>query len=77
MSLIWVTKANYVQDYQIALEFNDNKKGIVDFKEHLNDVIFHPLQKVEFFKKFTLNDWTIEWDNGADFSPEFLVEKLN
>lgn len=30
MRLIWITKANYLNEYQIEIEFNNNKKGVVD-----------------------------------------------
>lgn len=76
MSLIWITNANYLKDYQIELEFNNSKKGIVDFEQYLNKKIFEPLKDVSIFKKFKLNSWTIEWENGADFSPEFLLDKM-
>jgi Protein of unknown function (DUF2442) len=76
MSLIWITKANYIQEYKIELEFNNNQKGIVDFKNHLDKKIFQSLKDIENFKNFKLNSWTLEWENGADFSPEFLLDKI-
>jgi hypothetical protein len=76
MSLIWITKAKYLKEYQIEIEFNNNKKGVVDFKPHLNKKIFKPLIELDEFKKFKLNSWTLEWGNGADFSPEFLLENM-
>jgi uncharacterized protein YjbK len=76
MSLIWITNAKYIIEYQIELEFNNNKKGIVDFKNLLDKKIFEPLKETNTFKNFKLNSWTIEWENGADFSPEFLLENI-
>jgi hypothetical protein len=77
MSLIWITNANYLKEYQIELEFNNNKKGFVDFKNYLDKKIFEPLKDLKTFKNFKLNSWTVEWENGADFSPEFLFNHLN
>lgn len=77
MSLVWITKASYLRDYQIEIEFNNHKKGVVDFKHHLDKKIFEPLKEIDVFKKFKINSWTLEWENGADFSPEFLLEHLN
>jgi uncharacterized protein YjbK len=77
MSLVWITKASYLRDYQIEIEFNNHKKGVVDFKHHLDKKIFEPLKEIDNFRNFKINSWTIEWDNGADFSPEFLLENLN
>jgi hypothetical protein len=77
MSLVWVTKANYLKEYQIEIEFNNKKKGVIDLKGHLDKKIFEPLKEIDNFRKFKLNSWTLEWENGADFSPEFLLEHLN
>lgn len=76
MSLVWITKANYLKEYQIEFEFNTSKKGVVDFEKLLNNKIFEPLKKPENFRNFKLNSWTIEWENGADFSPEFLLNHI-
>lgn len=74
MEVIWITKAVYKGGYQIFLEFNDGIGGLVDLKGKLNGVIFEPLEDIEYFKKFKLNIWTIEWPNGADLAPEFLYQ---
>lgn len=76
MGLIWITNANYLKDYKIELDFNNNKKGVFDFENRLHSKLFLPLKELETFKKFKLNSWTLEWENGADFSPEFLLENL-
>ncbi|CAN5147136.1 hypothetical protein BH23BAC2_BH23BAC2_18490 [soil metagenome] len=77
MDNIWITKAKHIKDYQIKLEFNDGSSGIVDLKNDLDKPIFRPLNDITFFKKFKLNSWTLEWENGADFAPEFLYERTN
>jgi hypothetical protein len=76
MNLIWIIKANYLQEYKIELEFNNQKKGVVNFQPYLDKKIYEPLKNLSTFKKFKLNSWTIEWENGADFSPEFLINKF-
>ena len=76
MSLLWITKAEYVNDFKISIQFNTDEKGTVDLKNKLDKKIFEPLKNETFFKNFKLNDWTIEWENGADFSPEFLYTSI-
>ncbi|WP_396211051.1 DUF2442 domain-containing protein [Flavobacterium sp.] len=76
MSLLWITKVEYVDNYRLNLQFNTSEKGVVNLENHLDKRIFEPLKEVDFFKKVKLNSWTIEWENGADFSPEFLKEIL-
>ena len=70
--LLWVTKAEYADGHKLLLSFNNQVTKCVDLKDCLHGEIFEPLRDVEKFKNFTLSDWTIEWDNGADFAPEFL-----
>ena len=76
MSLIWITNASYLTDYKIEIEFSTNKKGVVNLEQHVDTKIFFPLKDKSFFKNFKLNCWTIEWENGADFSAKFLEKIL-
>ena len=76
MKLVSVTKAEYKNEFQIFLQFDDGVTGIVDLNNHLDGEIFEPLKNPEYFKKFSLDNWTIGWANGADFAPEFLYELI-
>ena len=66
----------YLRDYQLRLEFNDGKVKEVDLEDELYGEVFEPLNGMELFKRVYVNPdtGTIEWPNGADFSPEFLYE---
>ena len=72
MELIKVIDAKYVEDYKIKFTFNDGKNKVIDLKDELWGEVFEPLKNKDYFKKFKLNAFTLEWANGADFSPEFL-----
>ena len=50
------------------------KNKLVDLAEHLYGEIFECLKDLSYFKTFKVNHDTdtIEWDNGADMSPDFL-----
>jgi hypothetical protein len=74
MDLVWVTSANYIRDYKIELTFNNGITGIVDLKDNINSNLFKPLKNKDYFKKFTLDSWTLTWDDKLDFSPEYLYE---
>ena len=76
MEPIWITKAEHVKDHQLNLTFSDCTTGIVDLSSHLDLPVFKPLKDIQYFKNFKLNSWTVVWDNGADFAPEFLYEAV-
>jgi hypothetical protein len=44
--------------------------------DDLNQPVFQPLKDLNYFRSFKLNSWTIEWENGADFAPEFLYDRV-
>lgn len=69
-----VIKAEYVDNYRIRLWFNNSVTKVVDLKSSLKGVVFEPLKDLEFFKRFMVKFNTVEWDNGADFAPEYLLD---
>ena len=72
MEPISIIEAKYLGGYRLQLTFNDGLTQEVDLKDELWGEVFEPLKDLENFRDFTLNPFTIEWKNGADFSPEFL-----
>lgn len=69
-----VVKAEYLNEYKIKLWFNNDVIKIVDLSESLNGEAFMPLKNKDYFKGFSIKFNTIEWENGADFAPEYLYE---
>lgn len=69
-----VRKASYIDGYKVELEFNNGESYLVDLENELTGNIFTPLKDKNNFKKFSIVFNTIEWENGADFAPEFLFE---
>jgi len=65
-----------VSDYKLELEFSDGLKAKVDFSKELFGGVFDKLQDLQYFASFKFQPQfgTIEWDNGADFAPEFLYQ---
>jgi hypothetical protein len=68
--------AQYIRDYTLKLSFTDGTESEVNFKSELTGGIFEALKDPEYFRSFTFQSQfgTIEWDNGADFAPEFIYE---
>lgn len=72
MLLIKIIDAKYLEGYKIEFRFNDGKTKVVDLEDQLWGEMFKPLKNKAYFKRFKLNPFTIEWENGAGFAPEFL-----
>ena len=72
-----VLKIKYTKDYTFFVEFDDGKKGAINFEEFLQmGPIFKPLHDKTFFREAKIEGGTIAWPNGADIAPETLYERL-
>ena len=73
-----VEKARYVRGRVLWVRFNDGTSGEVDLADALTGPVFKPLRGTNAFRSFRVDPeiGTIVWDNGADFAPEFLHERL-
>ena len=69
-----ISKAEYLGDYRIRLWFNNGEVRVVDLANSLRGEAFRPLHDLDYFKQFSIRFNTIEWENGADFAPEYLYE---
>lgn len=76
MSNIWITEANYIEGYLIRLSFNNGETKLFNGTNLISgNTIFASLKDLSKFKDFTLDGWTLTWDNGKlDISPEYLYE---
>lgn len=76
--ILHVVEAKYERDYIIHLRFNDGAEGFVNLANELYGEMFAPLKDLDRFKAFRVDPElnTVVWDNGADFAPEFLHERL-
>lgn len=70
--------AKYISDYRIWVKYSDNTEGAIDFEKELYGEIFEPLLDINIFKSFKIHPElkVLTWNNGADFAPEFVYEKL-
>lgn len=75
MTMVWVTSAKYIEDYRIALIFNDGVEKEVDLSSYLYRKPFEKLKDIEVFKNFALDSWTLTWEDGnIDIAPESLYK---
>ena len=69
-----IKNAEYFEGYKVKLWFSNGEIRIADLSESLNGLVFEPLRNVELFKRFSIPYNTIQWENGADFAPEYLYK---
>jgi hypothetical protein len=77
--MIRIVSAELRDEYKILVEFNNGEKGIIDFKEILEEdhrKIIKELLNMDLFKTAKVNLNTLCWDNDVDFAPDFLYEKI-
>ena len=68
-----VVRAEYVNNYKIKLWFNNKVTKVVDLLPSLKGIVFEPLKDIDYFKRFKIKYNTLEWENGADLAPEYLI----
>jgi len=67
-----VSEAKYLDNYRILLTFNNGETKTVDLENELSGSVYIPLRQPDYFKNFRVKYNTVEWENGADYAPEYL-----
>ena len=73
--ILCVTSAEYVRDYILKLTFNDGAVKLVDFTPLMQKGICRKLQDLDYFRNYTLDPFTVDWNNEIGFAPESLYER--
>lgn len=61
--------------HTIRMSFNNGETRLLDFTPLMQDGVCKKLQDINYFKNFTLDPYTIDWNNEIGFAPEFLYAK--
>ena len=70
-----VVSATYRGDYLIEVEFDDGRRGTVDFKKYLKRRgVFERFRDIAFFRNFAIDKelGVLTWNNEIDIAPETL-----
>lgn len=70
--LLTITHAEYVSDYVLRVTFSNGEVRLVDFTPLMQKGICRKLQDIDYFKSFTLDPFTIDWNDEIGFAPEYL-----
>ena len=73
--LLRVTDAEYVSDYTLRITFNTGEVRLVDFTPLMQKGICRKLQDLDYFKSFSLDPFTVDWNNEIGFAPRYLYER--
>jgi hypothetical protein len=73
-----VINALHIKDYKVWIAFDDGLEGEINLEQKLKNRggVFTPLQDINYFKNFKIENDTLSWENGADLAPESLYELL-
>lgn len=72
--ILAITAAEYIEDYKLRLTFNNGIVRIVDFVPLMQKGICKKLRDKDYFRAFTLDPFTVDWNNEIGFAPEYLYE---
>ena len=69
-----VSSFRIVDDYQLAVTFDDETEQVIDFRPVLAGQMLGPLRELTLFNQVRLDPevHTLVWPNGADFDPATL-----
>ena len=70
--ILTVTAAVYVNDNTLRITFSNGEERLLDFTPLMQEGICRKLQDKNYFKSFTLDPFTIDWNSEVGFAPEFL-----
>jgi hypothetical protein len=72
-----VVSVRPLDDYQLAVTFNDGTSGVVALADRLFGPLFEPLRDPVMFRQVSVDEFgAVCWPNGADLAPDALYEKL-
>ena len=73
--ILKIVKAEYVENYVLRLTFNNGELRLMDFSPLMEKGICQKLRDLDYFKSFTLDPFTVDWNNEIGFAPRFLYER--
>lgn len=73
--LLTVVGAEYDCDYTLRITFSNGEVRLVDFTPLMQKGICKKLQDIDYFKAFTLDPFTIDWNDEIGFAPEYLYKQ--
>lgn len=73
--ILKIVDAEYVEDYILRLTFNNGEVRLMDFSSLMEKGVCRKLRDLDYFKSFTLDPFSVDWNNEIGFAPRFLYER--
>lgn len=73
-----ITNARYLEDYKVAVSFDNGREGVADLADALKGPVFEPLRNKSEFSALIVDKElkTITWPSGADMAPEYIYFQI-
>lgn len=72
-----VVAARPLDNYRLAIRFDDGTEGEIALEDRLFGPVFEPLRDPDLFSQVFVDDFgAIAWPGGADLAPDALHEQL-
>ena len=72
--ILTIERAEYIRDYILLLHFNNGESLYCDFLPLSQSGICTKLRDVEYFKNYTIDPFTIDWNNEIGFASKYLYK---
>lgn len=72
--ILTVIAAEYAGGYTLRLKFSNGEEKEYDFSKEYDRGICCKLRDPEYFRNFTLDPFTVDWNNEIAFAPEYLFQ---
>lgn len=72
-----VVSARPLDQFRLAVNFDDGTQGVVSLEDRLFGPMFEPLQNWAIFERVFVDEFgAVCWPNGADLAPDALYEQI-
>jgi len=69
-----IVKASPLEDYKVAVEFDNGERGVFDCSRYLNRPYWKPLNDKAFFRQVRVDYGTLVWPDEIDVGQEDVWE---
>jgi len=69
-----IVKACPLEDYKVAVEFDNGERGVFDCARYLDQPYWKPLNDKSLFRQVHVSYGTLVWPNEIDVGPEDVWE---